>query len=87
MTEILRFNQFTRVLINKAGDAVTQARCFDLRIVPAIGFLRRDGWSLGCPIELESVAFKMFEDEWTHFYVSGDDQWRPISEYIPLNGW
>lgn len=73
------FEGFDRVVINELGLAVSQERAFRLGVVPSVGFMRADGWSLGAPREFESVAQKMWADEWTHIVRAPNPYWLAIN--------
>ena len=57
---------FDRVVINKHGEALSPMRAVEHGVMPNIGFLRSDGWALGCTKELEHVAKSMWAGDWTH---------------------
>lgn len=73
-----------RVLVNDNGDAVpSQQALVVLKIIPDVVFLRKDGWTLGAPERLETLAFRMWEDEWIGFARTTKDgsKFSPIQEY------
>lgn len=77
----MEFKGFNRVVVSKEGDATTPKMALDQGISADVGFLRKDGWSLGTPREFEDVAFSLWEQEWTHFILKGDTHWRPLRDY------
>lgn len=82
MNKPIPFDGFNRVIIDYEGTGVPYTRAAkDYHIEPTIGFMRNDGWSLGAPAELESVAYRMWADEWKWFIRTGEIEWRPIKEY------
>lgn len=44
-------------------------------------FFRNDGWTLGAPQELETVAFKMWRDKWVAYARRGGNGKIPIAQY------
>lgn len=72
----MKFEGFSRVIINAEGEAVTPRKAFELGITPDVGFLRKDGWSLGAPFGLRWVAEEMWKDEWTHEINKGETEWK-----------
>jgi hypothetical protein len=71
-----------RVVINENGEATTSQRAIEQhRITPDIIFIRFDGWSLAAPESLESVAYKLWKDDWTHFVRRPSMTPLPIREY------
>ncbi len=77
----IKFIGFNRVLINSKGEAESAPRALAQGIVPDIGFLRKDGWSLGSPKAIEQYAYLAWRDEWVGFILRGEVFWRPIEEY------
>lgn len=76
-----KFEGFNRIMIGP-HEAVSPKRAEQMGLYyPDVGFLRKDGWSLGAPEHLESDAFRMWADEWTHFTRKPEVEWKPISEY------
>lgn len=72
----------TRVIVDSDGMGVPSSRAFtEYKVAPDVIFIREDNWSLGAPSEFESVAFKMWEDYWTHFAYIKTGRWLPITEY------
>ncbi len=76
-----KFNGFNRVLIDDKGTMVPEPVALNMTIVPEVGFLRQDGWSLGTTFKLEIFAWFFAKDDWTHFIIQGDHLWRPIQEW------
>ncbi len=71
-----------RVVINSDGEALSYGRAErEHNITPDIVFIRGDGWALGARQCDRSIAYKMWTDSWTHFYVIAEQKLRPISEY------
>ena len=55
----------TRVIVNEEGNAVPSEQAKnEFGLVPTVIFLRNDGWSLGVPRYLESVAKKLWRGSW-----------------------
>ena len=67
----LPFTGFDRVVIDFEGSAVSVSRAYEKGIEPVVGFRRSDGWSLGAPKNLESVAQRMWPNDWTHKIKKG----------------
>lgn len=82
----LKFNGFSRIMVN-AVEAWSPERAIRHGVLPDIGFRRDDGWSIGAPADLEFSAFNLWPDQWTHFVMRGDHEWRPIDEYRPDCGY
>lgn len=74
----MKFEGFNRVIVNFEGEAWTPSRAAQIGVLPDVGFMRKDGWSLGAPKELESVAYRMWADEWVYKIE------KPQSEWIKL---
>lgn len=72
------FKGFNRVVISYEGDAVSMERAIKMGFSPDVGFMRKDGWSLGAPSELEDVAFRLWADEWTHQIRKPDTKWTKL---------
>jgi len=71
-----------RIIINKQGDAVPLKIAIEkYHIFPDIIFMRRDGWSLGAPKELENVAYNLWKDEWQYYIIRPSTEWQPITNY------
>jgi hypothetical protein len=67
-----------RVLINSDGMACVPNKAFvEFKISPNIAYLRKDGWSLGSPNHLKSVAYALYKDDWTH-YTLDFETWVPF---------
>lgn len=64
LTVRLRREGPTRVLINRQGDAVTPARARECGVHVDVVFVRDDGWTLGCPLNLEATAYAFGRTEW-----------------------
>lgn len=79
-TKRLKFDGLTRVMVNKY-ESKPVSRAMAQGVLPVIAFRRKDGWSLGAPLDLHDAAFKTWPKEWTHFWESGSDWWEEISEY------
>lgn len=73
----LKFDGFSRVLISE-HQAVSQQRALEMGIMPKVGFLRADGWSLGAPAELKQIAFHLWKNEWTHKIELPNKEWEQI---------
>lgn len=61
LSDYIMQNGPTRVVINEHGEATAPNRA---PVPPEVIFIRRDGWSLGAPTDLVSVAEQMWADEW-----------------------
>lgn len=63
-----------RVIVDQHGTGTTPKRAKELGIDPSIIFIRKDGWTLGAPDQLEDVAYKMWQQEWVGFmrYIPAD---------------
>lgn len=74
-----------RVIVDSEGYGVPPSRAEQqYSITSDIVFKRRgDGWTLGAPKQYESIAFRMWADEWESFSYDGES-WSPISEYRGL---
>lgn len=72
-----------RVVINSSGEAVSSSRADRIGLVPDIIFIRDDGWSLGAPAALETIAYSIWRKEWAAFARRGDLAPSPITEYQP----
>ncbi len=70
-----------RVLINKEGEAVNRQRAEQLGIKLEIAFVRSDGWTLSAPKGLVLDAFRLWTEEWRHFWRDG--KVRRIDEFSP----
>lgn len=71
-----------RVVVDSEGQAVNSRRAtFEYGVRTDIVFLRGDGWTLGAPKHLESVAYSLWRDEWTHFCRRPGLAWVPIAKY------
>jgi hypothetical protein len=71
-----------RIIINSEGEAVPPKRAREEHgIVPDILFIRDDKWALGAKEEHRNVAYDMWKESWTHFYMIKAQQLKPISEY------
>ena len=75
MQKIIPFEGFNRVLIDHEGSAVSMKKAIEMGFDPEVGFLRKDGWSLGAPKELENSAFRLWPDEWTHKIEYPQTEW------------
>jgi hypothetical protein len=74
-----------RVVINEQGEAVGPHKAqYQMGIVVEVVFIRKDGWTLGAPKELESVAHKLWADEWIGLVRKPDFNAMPITQYKPL---
>lgn len=78
MSNQIEFAGFTKVLIRASGEAVSYDRARAIGVDPDIGFMRKDGWSLGAPESLADIAKEMWRSEWTHEIKRGERFWRPI---------
>lgn len=55
----------SRVLISRDGTAVAPSRARTLHgIMPDVVYFRADGWSLGAPWALSTVAWEQWRNEW-----------------------
>lgn len=71
-----------RVVINFEGEATSSRRAREVfGVSPDVVFLRNDGWMLGAPASLESVAFKIWRNEWIGFVRRPNQKFSPIKEY------
>src|SRR5262245_59247353 len=48
--------RLNRVVIDELGGAVNPRRASEMGVTPDVVFIRNDGWVLGAPARLESVA-------------------------------
>lgn len=72
----------TRVIVNANGHAVSSVRAQQQYKVPVeIVFLRNDGWSLGAPLEFETIAYNMWKDQWVAYVRKPDQTFEPMSLY------
>lgn len=72
----------SRVILNAEGEAVSFRRAQETNwITPDVIFIREDGWSLGAPGWLESVAYKMWADEWIGFIRRDKNTALPMTAY------
>lgn len=54
-----------RVVIDGSGEAVPSRQARErYGIAPDVIFIRRDGWSLGAPLNLSNMAERMWSDDW-----------------------
>jgi hypothetical protein len=67
-----------RVVIDAEGAAVSPSRT---ELKPDIVFIRDDGWTLGAPASLATVAYETWADYWVSFFDGSAI--RPIAEYVP----
>lgn len=72
-----------RVIINEKGDSTSKELASeehdtDVHVI----FFRTDGWSLGAPDELESVAYEMWKDSWVKFARSPQFIPKNMTEYV-----
>lgn len=72
------FDGFNRILVDAEGTAMSMKRAFDLGVEPDVGFMRKDGWTLGAPKHLEKEARRMWEGEWTHEIHYPEAFWKKI---------
>lgn len=71
-----------RVVVDDRGTAFPGRRAhWEFNIEADVVFLRRDGWSLGAPKELERIAYEMWKDEWAYFTRRPFKRWLPIAKY------
>lgn len=73
-----KFEGFNRIVINHDGEAVSPKRAQEMGIVPDVGFMRNDGWSIGAEHDLRDVAFHLWEDEWKWTIKNFETEWSPI---------
>jgi len=79
MCKYCRSNNF---IINKRAEATSLIKAAAKHgIVPDIVFIRSDGWALGAPERLSTVAFETWRAEWTHFAQRPDWIIKSIVEY------
>ena len=72
----------TRVVVDDEGLGANSKRArFEYNIIPDIVFLRDDGWTLGAPTQFETVAYRLWQAEWTHFVRRPHSIWVPIRKY------
>jgi hypothetical protein len=57
-----------RVLVSFDGTAVPMKRALELNVVTDYIFVRKDGWSLGCPGHLERQAHNLWRGDWILVY-------------------
>ena len=71
-----------RVIIDSDGEAVSYELAEkEHGITPDIVFIRGDRWALGAKNCHRNIAFDMWPEDWTHFYLIAEQRLRPISEY------
>lgn len=70
-----------RVIIDEEGHAVPPEQAERQGIIPDIIFIRKDGWSLGGPNDLEDITYNMWRGEWEQFARRGDKTWTDIINY------
>lgn len=69
----------TAMIVNKRGVSTTPELAEQIYgLVPAVVFLRDDGWSMGAPKDLEEVAKKLWKKHWVAFAYS------PFTEFQPF---
>lgn len=71
-----------RVVIDKEGAAVTPFLAESRHgVSPDIMFIRDDGWTLGAPLTLESVAFGLWSDKWIGYTYLPKRNFKPIESH------
>ncbi|HEX9504247.1 MAG TPA: hypothetical protein VF974_08105 [Patescibacteria group bacterium] len=71
-----------RVVINTEAEAVNSSYAHQhYGVLPDVIFIRNDGWSLGAPDWLETVAYELWTEEWTGFMRRGKKTALPITAY------
>jgi hypothetical protein len=71
-----------RVVVNSDGLAVRSDRAFhEYGVISRVIFVRGDGFAVGAPNELESVAYGLWSGSWREFRRWPDYAPRPIDEY------
>jgi hypothetical protein len=66
-----------RVLVDSTGRSTTpELALSDYGIVAVLGFVRKDGWTLGAPPHLADVAAAMWAEHWF-----GQNLRLPVSRY------
>ena len=74
----------TRVVVDESGRAVSPKRALkDFNVDWRVAFIREDGWSLGAPRRLESVAYDSWSDHWLYFMRRFHPTARRIADYNP----
>lgn len=75
MADNVRTTDPNRVVVNREGEALRPSIARKRHGVEAdIIFVRKDGWTLGAPAELASVAERMWRDEWVGVIEKGNDE-------------
>jgi hypothetical protein len=70
------------VIINSDGEAVSYDRAErEYGVTPEIVFIRDDRWALGAIDKHRNIAYNMWPESWTHFYIISEQKLRPIDEY------
>lgn len=77
MRENPGFEGFNRILIDE-NQAVSPRKAYEMGFEPEVGFMRKDGWCLGAPFQLEYAARRLWQGEWTHTIRKGETEWTPI---------
>jgi hypothetical protein len=57
-----------RVLLSRDGHAVGPERAHAAGVIPDVILVRQDGWTLGCPLWLESAARALWADAWVYSF-------------------
>ena len=71
-----------RVVIGPEGSATRPSRARDeFSTTPSVIFIRKDGWTLGAPSELERVAYELWAKDWLWYYRPGMECCRAIMFY------
>lgn len=72
----------TRVVVDVSGEAVPASRARqEYGATPDVIFIRRDGWSLGAPKSLASVAEGLWRDEWLGVVLLPSGSVKYYSDY------
>lgn len=81
-TKVMKLVDKFRVVIDSDGEAINFERARkEHGITPDIVFIRNDSWALGAQNLHRNVAYNMWSNDWTHFYLMGEQKLQPISEY------
>jgi hypothetical protein len=69
-----------RVVIAASGEAACPRVAAAGGHVPALLFLRQDGWVLGAPAECSDVAYKLWADAWVAWGDLQSNRWYPAGQ-------
>ncbi len=68
-----------RVVIKANGEAVGSERARrEHGVNPEVIFIRKDGWSLAAPRNLESIAYQQWAGDWVAFMRKPEPNAQPI---------